>query len=85
MYKTYFELNFHTADRNGANDISLESYGKCATFVSLQVFSNSVQFSSNFENTIFWIYSKTTDSNLSRAFQPFVGIMQVIWHWKAME
>jgi hypothetical protein len=81
----YFGLNFQTADQNGANDIPLESYGKCATFVSLQVFSNSVRFLSNFENTIFRIYSKTTDSNLSRAFQPLVGIMQIIWRWKAME
>jgi hypothetical protein len=53
---TYFELIFQTADRNGTNDIPLESYWKCATFVSLQVFSNSVWFSSNFENTIFQIY-----------------------------
>jgi hypothetical protein len=52
----YFGLSFQTAHRNGTNDIPLESYRKCATFVSLQVFSNSVRFSSNFENSQFRIY-----------------------------
>jgi hypothetical protein len=55
-YKTYFGLSLKTVVQNGANDIPLESYVKCAACLSLQVFSNSVWFSSNFENTIFRIY-----------------------------
>ena len=57
---------------------------KLRNFFVFKDFRNSARFLNNFENIEIQIYSKTTDSNLSTIFQPFVGMMQIIWRWKAM-
>ena len=46
----YFGRHFQTVCRIDASDTPLESYEKCATYLFLANFRNSLQFKSSFEN-----------------------------------